>query len=152
AAAERAPAPFLISLCPPRPSGTTDSTSYEQLLNVQRRLETELSSLANVHVLSAEELGRWYPVADCHDSASEELGHVPYTPLFFTALGTAVVRKFHALGRPRYKVIALDCDNTLWAGVCGEDGPQGVRLGRPHQALQEFMRSHRESGMLLCLC
>ena len=31
---------------------------------------------------------------------------------------------------PPFKVIALDCDDTLWAGICGEDGPQGVVLDR----------------------
>jgi amino acid adenylation domain-containing protein/FkbH-like protein len=152
AAAERDSAPLLICLCPPRPSATADSSYSEHLLIVQRGLEAELSSLPNVYVLSAEELGRWYPVADYYDLASEEMGHVPYTSLFFTALGTGVVRKFHALDRPSYKVIALDCDNTLWAGVCGEDGPQGIQLGGPHQALQQFMRTQRESGVLLCLC
>ena len=40
---------------------------------------------------------------------------------------------------PPYKVIALDCDETLWAGICGEDGPQGVVLDPPRRALQEFM-------------
>jgi FkbH-like protein len=49
-------------------------------------------------------------------------------------------------------VIALDCDDTLWSGVCGEDGPHGVRLEAGHRALQEFMLAQRETGMLLCLC
>src|SRR5205085_6891008 len=80
------------------------------------------------------------------------LGHVPYTPLFFTSLATAIVRKFHALNRPAFKVIALDCDNTLWAGVCGEDGARGIRLDWPFAALQQFMRAQHDAGRLLCLC
>src|SRR5204862_373136 len=60
--------------------------------------------------------------------------------------------KFHALLRPAHKVIVLDCDNTLWAGVCGEDGAKGIRLDPPFQSLQKFMRAQHEAGMLLCLC
>jgi FkbH-like protein len=49
-------------------------------------------------------------------------------------------------------VIVLDCDNTLWKGVCGEDGPFGVEVSPPYRALQEFMIGQMNDGMLLCLC
>jgi len=38
-----------------------------------------------------------------------------------------------------FKAIALDCDNTLWSGICGEDGPTGIMLDDGRRALQEFM-------------
>ena len=62
-----------------------------------------------------------------------------------------LARKIHALRTPPYKVAALDCDDTLWKGVCGEDGPKGVTLDEPRRALQQFMMSQRQAGMLLCL-
>ena len=68
------------------------------------------------------------------------------------ALATAIARKIHALSHPPYKVIALDCDDTLWSGICGEDGPAGVALDPPRRALQEFMAARRAEGMLLALC
>ena len=49
-------------------------------------------------------------------------------------------------------MIALDCDDTLWSGICGEDGPAGVALDPPRRALQEFMAARRAEGMLLALC
>ena len=67
------------------------------------------------------------------------------------ALATAIARKIHAILQPPYKVIALDCDETLWAGICGEDGPRGVTLDAPRRALQEFMAGLRRAGMLLAL-
>jgi FkbH-like protein len=76
---------------------------------------------------------------------------VPYTPVFFVALATAIARKIHAIATPPYKVIALDCDETLWAGICGEDGPRGVVVDPPRRALQEFMAERRRAGMLLAL-
>ena len=27
------------------------------------------------------------------------------------------------------KVLILDCDNTLWGGVVGEEGPMGIDIG-----------------------
>ena len=49
-------------------------------------------------------------------------------------------------------MLVLDCDQTLWRGVCGEDGPLGVVIDPPRRALQEFAIAQREAGMLLCLC
>jgi len=63
-----------------------------------------------------------YPVREIHDPHGDELGHVPYTDEYFAALATAIARKVHALRTPPFKVIALDCDETLWGGICGEDG------------------------------
>jgi FkbH-like protein len=87
-----------------------------------------------------------------HDAEGNELGSVPYTPLYFVALATALARKIHAIVAPPFKVVALDCDDTLWAGICGEDGPEGVVLDAPRRRLQEFMAERRRAGLLLALC
>jgi FkbH-like protein len=100
--------------------------------------------------LTWDELSDWYPVQEFYDASANELGHVPYTPVFFTALATAIARKFHALNRPPIKVVALDCDNTLWTGVCGEDGADGLRLEPCRIALHHFMRKQADAGVLLC--
>jgi FkbH-like protein len=89
-----------------------------------------------------------YPVADPFDPHAEQLGDVPYTPLFFAALGTVVARRLHARRMKPFKAIALDCDNTLWRGICGEEP---VALDEPARRLQEFMRAQRDAGMLLVL-
>jgi FkbH-like protein len=53
--------------------------------------------------------------------------------------------------RSPFKVITLDCDNTLWRGICGEDGPEAVVLDPSRRALHEFMLEQREDGMLLTM-
>jgi FkbH-like protein len=118
----------------------------------EEALQLALRDLSTVHLATTGEIQRLYPVATYYDPHADELGHVPYTPEFFAALGTVIARQLHAHRTSRYKVIALDCDETLWRGVCGEDGPQGISLDAGHLALQQFMLAQRESGMLLCLC
>jgi len=101
--------------------------------------------------LRLDALQALYPVAEPFDPHSEQLGDVPYTPQYFAALGTVVARALHARRMRPFKVIALDCDNTLWNGTCGEDGPLGVQLDEPRRFLQTFMREQREAGMLLAI-
>ena len=85
----------------------------------------ELKNFPGVHAITPEELQSLYPVANYYDAQSDRLARIPYVPMFFSALGTMIGRKVCTLNRPRYKVIALDCDETLWQGTCGEGSTDG---------------------------
>ena len=56
------------------------------------------------------------------------------------------------------KVLVVDLDNTLWKGIIGEDGLEGIQIGpgsaagEAHQRLQEYMRDLRSRGILLAVC
>lgn len=52
---------------------------------------------------------------------------------------------------PPIKALALDLDETLHAGVLGEDGATGVRLTPGHAALQTFVREQSRRGVFLAL-
>jgi FkbH-like protein len=131
--------PMIVALCPPVHSAA------------EAIVRAGIADLPSVHLVACEDLSR-YPVSQIEDPHANVLGHLPYTAEFFAALATAVARKINAITNPGYKVIALDCDDTLWAGICGEDGPQGVALDPPRRALQEFMAARQREGMLLALC
>jgi FkbH-like protein len=138
-AAGRTSVPLILVLCP----------GELQFDEVVRR---GVAGLPTVYLLTAAEIAALYPVAEVHDPHGNELGRLPYTPVYFVALATALARKIHAITAPPFKAIALDCDDTLWAGICGEDGPEGVVLDPPRRALQRFMAERRRDGMLLTLC
>ncbi|MGH7830031.1 MAG: HAD-IIIC family phosphatase, partial [Candidatus Binatia bacterium] len=120
--------------------------------DLEERIADSLSEVAGVEVITTSELAATYPVAESYDSHADRLARVPYTPLFFTALGTMIARRLYAVRCVPHKVIALDCDGTLWKGVCGEDGPEGIEIDAARKGLQEFMVRQHERGMLLCLC
>jgi FkbH-like protein len=56
------------------------------------------------------------------------------------------------------KCLVFDLDNTLWGGVVGDDGPEGIVLGEgsatgeAHLALQRFARQLKERGVILAVC
>ena len=55
------------------------------------------------------------------------------------------------------KCVITDLDNTLWGGVIGDDGLDGIRLnahgdGEAHYRLQQFLRELKNRGILLAVC
>ncbi len=55
------------------------------------------------------------------------------------------------------KALVLDLDNTLWGGVIGDDGVEGIELGQetgPGQsflAFQKYLRSQKDLGVMLAV-
>lgn len=56
-----------------------------------------------------------------------------------------------ACTRPPCKGVIVDLDDTLYAGVLGEDGPAGVLLTPGHRALQAQLAALAERGVLVAI-
>ena len=52
---------------------------------------------------------------------------------------------------PRLKALVVDLDNTVYSGVLGEDGADGVQLTDGHRQLQSYLLELRNSGIFLAL-
>jgi len=57
---------------------------------------------------------------------------------------------FPALLRPALKAVVVDLDHTLYQGVIGEDGVQGVILTEGHKRLQTRLKQLAACGFFLC--
>lgn len=148
----RAAAPLVVCVAPRTLAAAADPALQAALDEAERILLTDAGAIPQVSVISSASLMARYPVQNAHDPHSDHLAHIPYTREGYAAIGTAVFRAVAGLKGPLYKVIAVDCDNTLWKGVCGEDGPLGVEVTPDHRRLQEFLIEQTKAGMLLCLC
>jgi FkbH-like protein len=87
------------------------------------------------------------------------LAHVARIPWSFHAqveIGRRVARHLRALSFPARKCLVVDLDDTLWGGVLGEEGPEGIAIGveYPGSAYREFQHALaglRARGILLAI-
>ena len=144
--------PLFLCVCPRSPAAASRAELNEALDAAEQKLLSRAGKLANVHSIDSQSILKRYPLREYYDPHSHRLGHVPYTPEGYAAIGTILFRTLANLRSTPLKVIALDCDNVLWQGVCGEDGPLGVRVTEAHRMLQEFVIGQMKRGLLVCLC
>ncbi|MEL6447922.1 MAG: HAD-IIIC family phosphatase [Pseudomonadota bacterium] len=73
-------------------------------------------------------------------------------------VGLVMARCLRALAVPSKKCLVVDLDNTMWGGVLGEDGVDGIRIsagdpvGESFRALQAALLTVKDKGVLLAIC
>lgn len=88
------------------------------------------------------------------------MGHLyqmPYTQPLIRSWSKGLIDYFRFLEKPEKKAIVLDCDNTLWGGILGEDGHEGLKINKNADGIlyhhfQLWLKEKQAEGFLLCLC
>ena len=85
------------------------------------------------------------------------LGRMRLNPLGLAGLSDLIAGHLAAFRGAARKVVAVDLDNTLWGGVVGEAGIQGIVIGNEGVGLayQDFQREllkWHDAGILLAVC
>ncbi len=77
---------------------------------------------------------------------------------YMPELVSLFVSQLYALEGKIKKCLVLDLDNTLWGGVVGDDGWDGIQLdpnhavGEAYQAFQQYLLMLKERGVILAVC
>lgn len=143
----RARVPLLVVVCPEAGRPPAAGAFYEEL-------ERRLHGARGVDLRSGADILEMYPLSTdrLFDTRADTLARIPYTNDFYAALATATVRRLYGEVARRPKAIAVDCDNTLWDGVCGERPPADLKFPAQCLQLQRFLVAQAAAGVLVCLC
>ena len=141
--------------------GLSDFQSSNGQVGLVRRMNLELadgaSRVAGVALVDVDHVFGDVGRRACYDQRGDRTSAAPLTTVALDALGRALVRNVRALAGPRIKCLVVDCDNTLWGGVVGEDGIGGISLsntgaGRRYQDFQRQLLDLRRRGTVLAIC
>ena len=154
----------IILALPPRPRPAVEglvefarpSALAELWYETLKSVSALAQSVPDLHTVDLEAL-----IAACGESVAldhrkEMLYRQPYSDGFYVNLADALARIYRAQRFEPKKCIVLDCDNTLWGGVIGEDGVGGVSLsddfpGRAYRLFQQQVAVLRQSGVFVAL-
>lgn len=154
----------LIVSTPPYPSlPSFDAHELEQpttgmmlYKNILQRWIEGLNEIGRIKILDLHGLLTQAGYAASHDVRKWYLYKQPYTEKCWAGIGRQLARIMAAQTISAKKCVILDCDNTLWGGIVGEDGLSGIELGSdfPGSAFRDFQKhlQHlRNKGIFLAV-
>lgn len=121
-------------------------------------LREEAKKFPNVRIIDTEDVLGFIGHQRAFDNRFYFRSKAPYTSVFFDELAKRISLATRGFGAHFYKALILDCDNTLWGGVIGEDLLSGIGLdkydypGNVFWKIQNEILALEKSGALLCLC
>lgn len=111
---------------------------------------------SNLHRFELRSLIETYGRNNFYSGRFWYMGSIPYDMKALHILAGEIRRVLEKLRPARRKVLVLDLDNTLWGGVVGEDGPEGIVLDSAHegavyQDAQREIKKMLKQGVLLAI-
>ena len=124
---------------------------------INRRLRSVANQHRNVYVLDYDALVARHGRLQWHDQRKWLIARLPISADHLIDLAREWTRFLVPLAGKSAKVLVTDLDNTLWGGVIGEDGMNGIKLGpeypgAAYQDVQQAMFDLSKRGILLAIC
>ncbi len=139
---------------PMRNSGLTSDYSFRKFVNTQLGLKMPVYA----HVLDVEFLANRIGTLHAFDERTWFESKQPFSSDLLIDVAREFTQVASSLKRSAKKVVVLDLDNTLWGGVIGDDGLEGIEIGTTSprgEAYRDFQQALLElssRGVLLAVC
>ena len=125
-----------------------------ELLN----LELIRKRKTGVNIIDFEYLSSYYGKVNWFDSTAWFLHKAGFSMKYVGIVADEMAKQvLVSLGKTR-KCLVLDLDNTLWGGVVGDDGCDGINLnpndavGEAYLDFQKYVLRLKERGVILAVC
>ena len=134
----------------------TEYGFHEMIEDFNRKLSKNYLNSENVYIYDFEKFVAKMGEENVFNYSQFFFGDLKISMEFLPAFGEDLMKYLIGFLGITKKCIVLDLDNTLWGGIVGEDGFNGIKLGPepPGNAFMEFQRvllSLHQRGIILAI-
>lgn len=148
--------------CPPvELAGNFDRQLAGTLRQVIAEFNLSLAKHINAHadvMLDVAAMANMVGTYQWFDERQWFLSRVPMANRFIPLYSDYLAKLIAALRGKSKKCLVLDLDNTLWGGVIGDDGLDGIQIGQGHPvgesflSIQQWAKDLKQLGVILAVC
>jgi FkbH-like protein len=153
---------ILQTLAPPPESlfGSLDRAlpgTARGLVDAVNQRITEATLTSEDVMLDVAGLAETVGLAEWHSPGQWNLAKLPFADSYVPLYADHVARVIAAMRGKSRRCLVLDLDNTLWGGVIGDDGMDGIKIaqgdatGEAHLTVQQLALALRERGIVLAI-
>lgn len=126
------------------------------LQSLNQRLAALCGTIADCVFFDVDRVAARYGRASWRDARLFFSSRLPVSTDRFHSYSCGLVRSLSVLFRAPRKILCTDLDNTLWGGVLGEDGPEGIATGTAFPGncyfdYQKYLKHLSARGVLLAI-
>ncbi len=130
---------------------------YSTVAEINGRIVARAREYKNVFVNDVEAVASWIGRRNWFDDRYWDIAKQFCATEYLPAVAENVTRIVLAARGRSVKCVILDLDNTLWGGVVGDDGVDGIQLsahgdGECFYRFQSYLLALKNRGILLCVC
>ena len=149
----------LLDVFPPLMGGNEHALpgSRSRFIGALNAAIRDMAVAEGVDIVGLDQAAARDGLAAWHDPALWHRSKQEVSPVAGPTYGELVARLIAARQGRSYKCLVLDLDNTLWGGVIGDDGldgiviGQGSPLGEGFLAVQEYAKELARRGIILAV-
>ncbi len=136
----------------------SDSSEKSFYFKLNNALQEKFKESSNVFVLDLDFLASEFGRRNVFSSKMYYLAKMPWSDSFYSYIASELSNYIRATKGVNKKCLVVDLDNTLWGGVLGEDGINGVKVGvndavsEAYYAFQHVIKSYEMRGVVLAIC
>jgi FkbH-like protein len=157
-------APCLVQTLPAPPAllfgsfdAATPGTLRAAVSAVNAHLARDVPARGDI-LIDVDWLAQSIGLEEWYDDRNWYIGRMPCAQKALPLYADFIARSLAAIRGKARKCLILDLDNTLWGGVIGDDGLEGIYLnqgdarGEAFRAIQETALDLRKRGIVLAVC
>lgn len=135
----------------------SDASEREAVQKINKRLRQTAQEFRGVYILDYDALVARSGADSWRDERKWVSVRLPMSSANMSRMVAEWMRFLQPLAGKIAKCAVVDLDNTLWGGVVGEDGVDGIKLddslpGAFHRELQQALLDLTKRGILLAVC
>tara|TARA_Y100000031_G_scaffold153761_1_gene199728 strand:+ start:248 stop:1891 length:1644 start_codon:yes stop_codon:yes gene_type:complete len=150
-----------IAINPYYPSTYLDNDPRFSLSMIKNHINDKIkqfgSDYINIIILDWERIVNQFGFENLYDEKFFYIGRIKYSDNGFSKFHNEINNLKSAFLKNIKKIIVLDLDNTLWGGIIGEDGINGINLsedgiGKAFRDFQKTLKYITDFGIILAIC
>tara|TARA_B100000767_G_scaffold52746_1_gene48259 strand:- start:20874 stop:22604 length:1731 start_codon:yes stop_codon:yes gene_type:complete len=111
----------------------------------------------NLIILDIDKIKTFIGSKNFYDVSNYYLSKTPYSEITNNYISFELTKIINAELNIRKKCLIVDLDNTLWGGVLGEEGVNGIDLGKTlngenYKNFQKYLKVLQDRGVILAIC
>ncbi|MDR3285846.1 MAG: HAD-IIIC family phosphatase [Prevotellaceae bacterium] len=136
---------------------TAESNVEEAIINYNQKIREWTRDNRNLKIIDISDFFNRFSREQLIDWKYYYMSQMPLNPKLASDFQQWFERQLEIIKLQRKKCIVLDLDNTLWGGILGEDGIEGIKMGETYPGntyrfFQEYCLQLHQNGIILTVC